>query len=183
MGKQINYYMGYEDFLLVAQEAINCGCTILKKENGKMVGSNSIDAVTRNCRQYYFYWPDGEKQDGKAGCISEMAGGYNEAGNVTIEAGFSRRDDAKKEISKGRLFVISGYYDAQGSWIPRPDYVTKVYNKLVRAVKKIAPYTELTDILISTRDEDYLQEYEWKRKEYITQEYLRLREIFGYRLK
>lgn len=42
--------------------------------------------------------------------------------------------------------------------------------------------TELTDTYISTKDDTYLQEVEWKHKEYITQEYFNLKEYNNYTL-
>ena len=78
--------------------------------------------------------------------------------------------------------MISGYYDEQGEYIPRPECVTKIYNKLVRTVKKVAPLTELTDKYISAKGDTYLQELEWKHKEYITPEYLNLKESDNYKL-
>ena len=32
MGKQINYWMDYDNFLLLAQKAIDLGCTIVKED-------------------------------------------------------------------------------------------------------------------------------------------------------
>ena len=60
--------------------------------------------------------------------------------------------------------------------------MTKVYHSLVRYVKKIAPYTEFTDILISTKDENYGEEYEYRHKEYITKNCLDLINNKGYKL-
>ena len=43
MGKQINYWMGYEDFLQVAQAALDCGCVIIKKSaDGKLIYGHII---------------------------------------------------------------------------------------------------------------------------------------------
>ena len=36
MGKQISYWLGYEDFLKIAQAALECGCIIIKKVSGKL---------------------------------------------------------------------------------------------------------------------------------------------------
>ena len=80
------------------------------------------------------------------------------------------------------MFVISGYYDEQGEYISRPECVTKIYNKLVRVAKKVAPLTELTDQYISTKEDTYLQKSERKHKEYITPEYLNLKESNNYKL-
>ncbi len=56
-------------------------------------------------------------------------GKYSAEGNTVISAGFSPRRDETKELVRSRLFVISGYYDDKGEYIPRPECVTKIYNK------------------------------------------------------
>ena len=86
-----------------------------------------------------------------------------------------------KKISRARLFCISDYYD-KGNLIKQLECVTKTYNDLARYVKKISPYTELTDIAIGSREDNYLQEIEYKHKEYITSYCLNLRES-GYKLR
>lgn len=183
MGKQINYYMGYKDFLSIAQKALECGCKILKRVDGKMVQGESGDFVTEAEKRYYFYLPEaGDLYVKTLPNGMESVGGYNSTGNVVIEAAYSYINTDNKRISRARLFVASGYYDELGQWIPRPDCLEKVYNKLVRVVKKVAPYTELTDTLVSRREEDYLQEREYKHKEYVTAECLQLRNEQGYKL-
>ena len=82
----------------------------------------------------------------------------------------------EKIIRKARLYCITDYYDENGNLIKRPECVTKTYNSLTRYVKKLAPYTELTDTFISMKDDTYLQEIEYKHKEYITNYCLKLRE-------
>lgn len=99
-----------------------------------------------------------------------------------IQASFSKKNDKTKIITRGRLFVISGYYDEQDEYILRPECVTKIYNKLVGIVKKIAPYTVLIDKYVSTKDDTYLKELEWRHKEYISPEYLDLKECKNYKL-
>ena len=41
MGKQINYWMDYDNFLLVAQMAVDLGCTVVKEDLklGKVIES------------------------------------------------------------------------------------------------------------------------------------------------
>ncbi len=110
---------------------------------------------------------------------------YCASGNTIIEASYSHThaNCNPKTVFSARLFCISGYYANDGEYIPRPDCLTKVYNALARYVKKLAPYTELTDTYISTRDETYCQEIEYKHKEYITDKCLNLRNNEGYKLK
>lgn len=184
MGKQINYWLGYKDFLKIAQTALDCGCIIIKNASGKLIYEQTLDIVTEHEHNYWFYVPEAGVLSGKTipFNVDELLQSYSPAGNTVIEAGFSFRNDKSKIISRSRLFVISGYYDEQGGYVSQPECVTKIYNKLVRIAKKVAPFTELTDKYISTKDDTYLQELEWKHKEYITPEYLNLKECNSYKL-
>lgn len=183
MGKQINYWLGYADFLRIAQAALDCGCVIIKSISGELVYRQTLDTVTENEHRYYFYLPEAGKLMGKQIPFqNESLANYNAVGNTVIEAGFSFIDDEQKKITRSRLFAISGYYDESGEYIPRPECLTKTYNRLARTVKKVAPYTELTDYIISTRDSSYLQEKEWRHKEYVSPAYLALRTSQKYKL-
>ena len=199
MGKQINYWMDYDNFLLLAQKAIDLGCTIVKEDfvSGKVIESNDIGIVASFCEKlannhYYFHLPEAgdiktHMVNGKERLESKVLAN----GNVLIEAAYSfivneptgvcgnRR---KKEIRRARIYCKTGYYDENGEWIPRPECLTKVYNSLARYVKKIAPYTEIVDVRTSMRDEDYGEEYEYRHKEYITKTCLDMRNNEGYRL-
>ena len=183
MGKQINYWLGYEDFLKIAQAALECGCVIIKNASGTRMYGQDLDIVTEHEHHYWFYVPEAGGLSGETPPFNgQKIQTYSPAGNTVIEAGFSFKDDKSKTIARSRLFVISGYYDEQGEYISRPECVTKIYNKLARIVKIVAPLTELTDTYISTKDATYLQEYEWKHKEYSTPEYLHLKESGNYKL-
>lgn len=54
MGKQINYYMGVDDFRQLAQYALDIGCAICKQENAEIVRSNSVDIVMPDYKKYFF---------------------------------------------------------------------------------------------------------------------------------
>lgn len=76
---------------------------------------------------YYFYMPEaGTLMAQQIPFQSEQLIGYNAAGNTIIEAGFSFIHDNKKEITKSRLFVISGYYNETGEYIARPKCLTQI---------------------------------------------------------
>lgn len=107
--------------------------------------------------------------------------GYSSSGITLIEAGYSFISQEKKIIRRARLYCITDYYDENGNLIKRPECVTKIYNALARYVKKLAPYTELTDTFVSMNNDTYLQEIEYKHKEYISEYCLKLRES-GYEL-
>lgn len=182
MGKQMKYYMEFNAFRQLAQYALDIGCMICKQENGKIVCSNSVDIIMPDYKKYFFYFPEAgnlhiQLQDNK-----EQIGGYNISGNVVIEANFSRIWHDRKEISSGRLFLITGYYNAQGQWIDCPECMKKVYEQLKRNVKKLAPYTEMTDYIIDNST-DVHKQIEWRHKEYITHELFELYVNNGYKLK
>ncbi|MFR3752156.1 MAG: hypothetical protein ACLTW9_07000 [Enterocloster sp.] len=48
MGKQINYWMDYDNFLLVAQMAVDLGCTVVKEDLkiGKVIESKDAGIIT-----------------------------------------------------------------------------------------------------------------------------------------
>ena len=99
MGKQINYYMGVDDFRQLAQYALDIGCVICKQDNSEIVRSNSVDIVMPDYKKYFFYLPEVEKtllqlQDDK-----QKIDGYNKSVNVLIEASFSSIRHDRKEIS------------------------------------------------------------------------------------
>lgn len=183
MGKQINYWIDYEDFLEIAQTALDCGCIIIRSSSEKMMYGQSLHIVTEEICQYYFYLPEaGKMMSQQIPFPAEQVIGYNAAGNTVIEAGFSFINEKEKEITRSRLFTTSGYYDETGEFIVRPECLTKVYHKLVRTAKKVAPYTEIVDYITSIHGNDYLQEKEWRHKEYVSPSCLALKVLKNYRL-
>lgn len=171
MGKQINYYMEYESFLLVAEKALELGCEIVRDYGGKVVRGYSTDLIIKDNILYCFHVPEAgeiamEERHGK----TYVKRGYNASGASIIEAGFSCIRPEKKEIQSNRLFCISDYFDEDGNLIKRPDCVTKIYESLARYVKKIAPYTELEHYVANPIYEGR----KFKSKEYITTRCLEL---------
>ncbi len=147
MGKQINYYMGPEEFRELAVLAAENRCAILRNDfiDGRWtVEQGGPELVVPGRYSYIFYLPEAgplvirELPNGR--CVDQ---GYTATGNAIIEAGYSRIREEPRGISSARLFVISGYYDKEGCWVPRPDCLTKLYDKLARRAKKLAPYTQL----------------------------------------
>ena len=185
VGKQMNYWMDYDIFVLLAQKALDMGCVIYRRSNkdsGKLVFGTDIGIVIPEEKGYFFHFPEaGELIIGiqnEKECISESIG---KSGNALIEAGFSFIDHTKKRISRARIYCSSGYYDKDGAFIGRPELLTKAYNSLARYVKKIAPYTELTDSYISSHDKDYGQEIAYIHKEYVSH-YCNEKRFEGYKL-
>lgn len=148
MGKQIGYYMGYEAFLDLARLAAESGCVILRNDfiDGRWtVDQGGPELVVPERYSYLFYLPEAgplvieDLPNGR--CVDR---GYTPSGSAIIEAGYSRiREGDTPAVGPARLFVITGYYDKKDVWVPRPGCITKVYDRLARRVKKLAPYVRL----------------------------------------
>ena len=105
MGKQINYYMGYDEFKMLAEQAIKSGCTIVKKENGKYVRGNSVEIITQDCNKYYFYLPEAGDLEVQMNGDYKFIGGYNSSGNVVIEASYSIVSHEEKKYIEHDYFL------------------------------------------------------------------------------
>lgn len=60
MGKQINYWLEHEGFVLLAQKALELGCEIVREdlskyERTKVTVSRDLDIVTDEDGAYYFF--------------------------------------------------------------------------------------------------------------------------------
>ena len=137
MGKQINYYMNYESFLQVAQAAMDAGCLIVKGGHTDTVPkpSSDISIVTPEWPNYFFYLPELGDLEYRTDIYGKyyLDFSYNALGLAVIEAGFSKHPD-----DRARIYVMSGFYDENDTWIARSEKITKVYNKLARKVRKVA---------------------------------------------
>lgn len=198
MGKQLEYWMDYDSFLLIAQKAIDLGCTIVKEDSElkKVIENKDMSVVTppyeNYCNtRYYFHLSEA------GNIMTHIVNGIerldfsSETQKSVIEAAYSfiineptgvcgnRR---RKEIRRARIYCTTGYYDKNEEYIPRPECLTKVYNALVRYVKRVAPYTEIIDVRVSNRHEDYGKKYEHRDKVYITKTCLELVNNEGYKL-
>ncbi|MBQ9745978.1 MAG: hypothetical protein IJW21_04075 [Clostridia bacterium] len=143
MGKQITYYMERESFLALAQAALDEGLLILKNDYTEKPQEPCADlSVIDDCTEYYFYLPElaplVQEQFKYNGSFYVPAYSYP-MGLALIEAGYSKKADSIKE---SRIYVQTGVYNG-GKWVARSEKMTKIYNKLVRKVKKLAPYGEL----------------------------------------
>lgn len=149
MGRQINYYMDFDNFLVVAQAALDEGCLIVSRTHTPTppVPGAGLSAITSDESMYYFYLPE----------LAPLEHGIDNFGNyyvksfatqcglALIAAGYSRRPAANstESASPARLYMPTGFY-LDGVWVPRHERTEHVYNRLVRVVKRVAPYTPLT---------------------------------------
>lgn len=69
---------------------------------------------------------------------------YDYAASISlIEAGYARILDGRR-IGGNRMYVATGYYDANEQWIPRAVEVTRIYDALARLAGKLAPNQTFT---------------------------------------
>lgn len=185
MGKQINYWLEFEGFKVLAQKALDLGCEIVREdlskyEKTRVTVSRDPNLITDEKGAYYFFHlPEaGDIEIKELECGKRLNHAFGESGNSVIEAWFSRILTDEKRILWARLYLETGYYDKNGVYIYRPECIVKVYNSLARYVKKLAPYTEITRK--TSRLDDESREY--KTKEYISPYCLGLLNNEGYSL-
>ena len=161
MGMQVNYYMDHETFLLVAQKALKEGCLILRWEHTSQPQqpARDLSIVTEEQMRYYFYLPElaplAYKPDKNGQYYLDNS--FSPLSLALIEASFSRHWPAHgstlPNINPARLYIPTGFWDENRQWVPRSERLTKVYQKLARLARKLAPSAALT-----VDDIDYNQE-------------------------
>ena len=164
MGKQIVYWITYDKFLFLANCAVENGLCIIKKTAAQIVRGKT-DIVTPDKSTYYFAPPSFDSAEQNL-----SAAAYR---GQLIEIGFSPIDHDSQIIHRSRIYLGTGFYNEDGEFIKANDGLAAVYNKLVKQLKRIAPYTELTDMI---------NDKEWIHKEYVCSECLVYRQS-GYSLK
>ena len=60
MGKQINYYMEYDSFILLAKKAIELGCEIFHFSDEHLKRGYSPDIISKDNRSYCFHIPEAD---------------------------------------------------------------------------------------------------------------------------
>lgn len=142
--------------MTAAQKAVDLGFTVVKEDltSGRAIESKDNRIISPygkyNHPSFYFHIPE-------AGDIRILTG----IGKECLDYGYTATGN-------------SGYHDENKKDIPRPDCLTKVYNSLVKYVKKTAPYTVSVEMFISTKDENHGEAFEYRHKEYITKTCLNL---------
>ena len=142
--------------MTAAQKAVDLGFTVVKEDltSGRAIESKDNRIISPygqyNHPSFYFHIPE-------AGDIRILTG----IGKECLDYGYTATGN-------------SGYHDENEKDIPRPDCLTKVYNSLVKYVKKTAPYTVSVEMFISTKDENHGEAFEYRHKEYITKTCLNL---------
>lgn len=91
MGKQLNYWMDYDSFVLLAKKALELGFVIYRRkadENGKLVFGTNIDVVAKDEKDYFFHLPEaGEIVISVCNGRETVNHGIGKGSNAIIEAG------------------------------------------------------------------------------------------------
>jgi hypothetical protein len=136
MGRQIEYYMELDSYKLLVKKAFELGFKVIEGQNNIKI-YNCFDGIVFPKQHLYFYLEE-------AGNLIIKDNGYLDLfSSPLIESGFSFINANKKEITKSRLWVSSGSWLDNDTFIQRDKILDKRYSALVRFVKKLAPNTEV----------------------------------------
>ena len=109
MGKQINYWMDYDNFCQLANLALELGCIIIKEdpEGGKIVKATDISIITKDCYRYYFYFSDAGPLKIKKVENRELIERFNtETGNAIIGIDVIKRMTVRIK-ERIRVFILT----------------------------------------------------------------------------
>ena len=120
--------MDYETFRSLAEKALDLGAIIIPGSTLSGLGYRDISCVKPNTNRYLFFFPE------YANGATAAHGIFSDFGNAAIEAGFSAIQG--RTIYRERIYISTGYYNSDGSWIPHPKQMDRIYGSLVRLAKK-----------------------------------------------
>lgn len=141
MGKQLNYIMDYESFVQLSQYALELGCLIIVHQNTPTpsLPCSDLSVVVPEYSRYCFYLPELYPMD-KISHEKDCHGKYYLSDTFGkpfslsfIEAGFSRT-----ETDRARVYIPTGYYEQDATWVARPELLTKTYDKIARKARKLS---------------------------------------------
>ena len=169
MGKQTSFYMEREVFQKLAQEAIDCGCLILRQSGNKIVSSRATSIITASCDQYYFYLPEAGEldEDLPLGC-------FNVNGSMVVEANYTTRNK-DHSLHRARLYLMTSVPTTEGA-ISTPDCMVKLYKKLVRKMKMLTKFVPIPAERMSNRMTYYADPSDRSHKLYLTPKMIKLME-------
>lgn len=140
MGKQTTYYMDHSEFLTLAQAALEEGCSLLRWDHTSepVRPFRDLSAIDPAHPYWYFLLPGA----GELRFIRDRLGGYflDDSGAIAtqlIETGFSMLSE-RGLWGSARLYIPSNAL-VNGKLLPRSEEATRIYDKLARLVRKMAP--------------------------------------------
>lgn len=133
MGKQVNYTMNHATFLQLAQFALDLGCMIIRADHTEEPSYPSADiaVVAPECQNYLFYLPELYPMD-------QIKHAKDRGGKYYLADTFSSLFSLSIiEAGLYRVYVTTGFYDADGKWLARPEKLTRIYDKIARKARKL----------------------------------------------
>ncbi len=154
MGKQIEYYSEMDSYMLIVNKAIELGLKIITKDNN-IIASIEEDNIYNEIK--YFYLEEaGSLKLRENGIIDILESPIIEANPPYIK---------NRKVYKSRLWVSSGFWMNEDSFVKRDKKLEKKYDAIVRYLKKITNYVEIE---VKDKNPDYERRY-FLRKIYITE--------------
>lgn len=137
MGRQIEYYMELDSYKSLVKKAFDLGFKVIIEEQNNVKIYGCFETLTFSKRSMYFYLEE-------AGQLIIKENGYIDSlSSPLIKSGFSYINEKKKEISKSRIWVSTGFWSNNEEFIHRNEVLDKKYSSLMRYIKKLAPFTEV----------------------------------------
>lgn len=137
MGRQIEYYMELDSYKLLVKKAFDLGLKVLVKEQNRFKIYNDFEEINFSRNEMYFFLEE-------AGPVIITQNRYIDSSrSPLVETGFSFINEKKKEISKSRIWVSTGFWNNSEEFMYRNEILDKKYSALMRYIKKLAPYTEV----------------------------------------
>ena len=139
MGKQTTYYMSFREFLEVAQIALEEGCALLPDRHTPEIPVPAYDlsAIDPAWGSWFFLLPGAPEPT----FLRDRNGDYflrdGELDTYLIETGFSVKGE-QGLWGWARLYIATDML-SDGALVPRTEEATRIYDRLVRRVRKLCP--------------------------------------------
>ena len=149
MGKQLNYYADFDLSLKIREMALSLGLEIIKQNprNKQIIRTRSADDFSSE-HHIFFY-------DELFGALSfnENTGLINDSSSPVIQVSQTIIHNEEEYVSRGRLWIATSHYDANGDKVITAPELIKKYTKLVAFIKRNVvneevPHGEHRDVYI-----------------------------------
>ena len=166
MGKQFNYYADFDLSLRIREMALSLGLEIIKQDSRSRQITRARSADDFSTEYSIFFY------DELFGTLSfnRNTGLINDSNSPVIQVSQTKVNDEEEYVSRGRLWVSTSHYDANGAKIVTVPELIKKYTKLVafirrNVVNEEVPHGECRDVYIksyvsmSLRSDERIKKY------------------------
>lgn len=150
MGKQFNYYADYDLSLRIREMALSLGLEIIKQNprSKQITRAHSADDFSREYNIFFYDEPLGVLSfHGHTGLI-------NDGSSPVIQVSQTKVNHEEECVYRGRLWVSTSHYDANGAKIVTAPELIKKYTRLAASIRRNVvneevPHGEYRDVYIS----------------------------------